>query len=70
MNEPRKLSRVTRTLMQQIAGGALAGLIAAVSDAVGDEPVLVAAIAVVAGFVVAYAQNWLEDHGHIADRRI
>lgn len=69
MNEPRTLSRATRTLMQQVAGGALAGLVAAASDAVAEVPTAVAAIAVLAGFAVAYAQNWLEDHGHIADRR-
>lgn len=69
MTSVRSFSRATRTLMQLVAGGGLAALVAAVSEAVRDSPIAVALLALAATWVVSYAQNWLEDHGQIVDRR-
>ena len=66
---PQRFSRATRTLMQFIVGGSLAGLVLEVTNAAEDMPLVVAAVAAAAAFAVAYAQNWLEDHGMIVDRR-
>lgn len=62
MTDP--IRRALRTLFQFIAGGGLAALVTEVVANV-DDPTAKAAITVFAAFLVAYAQNELEDRGAI-----
>lgn len=68
-NDPRRFTRSTRTLMQLIAGGGLAAVVAAASEMVRENPLALALVGLVATYAVSYAQNWLEDHAWLTDRR-
>jgi len=55
--------RILRSVLQLVAGGGLAALIAALSDGVG--PVAAAALALAGTFAATTAQNLLEERGTI-----
>lgn len=59
----RTLSRAGRTLVQLVAGGGLAAIVAALAN--GLSPLVAAIVALVGTFLTTLAQNSLESAGAI-----